>query len=451
MSIKLCAIDLDGPIYSSKESHFLALNLALSDVDPKYAISESQHVSFYDGLTTIQKLNKLVETKGFPKKLVQSTFDSKQKYTLKLIAETTKPDVKLQELFKQIKKEGYKLAVVTNSIRQTSEDILTRLGLIEYLDTLVTNQNVKNPKPNSEGYLKAMIDCGVSPLETLIIEDSVHGVKSALNSGAKVMVVRNRGDMTYSNLKLYLDPLPARQTPILNLNVLVLMSGKGSRFIDGGYLLPKPLIDVSGVPMIQKVIESVCIQAHYIYVVNAEQRKKYNLDILLNNITPNCTIVETHVVTEGAACSALLCKDLINSDKALLTVNADQLVEWNPMEFIYPMYSKKADGSVLTFHVENDVKWSYVKVNDEGYVTEVAEKIPISTHGTVGLYLFNKGSEFVKYAEQMIRLGKKVRGEYYTAMVYEEYINDGKKILIHPIQTMHSLGVPADLEAYLKK
>ncbi len=94
-------------------------------------------------------------------------------------------------------------------------------------------------------------------------------------------------------------------------NVLIPMAGAGSRFEQAGYTFPKPLIDVKGRPMIQVVTDNLNIKANYIYVVQKEHREKYNLDTLLDLITPGCKIVEVDGVTEGAACTALLAKNIL--------------------------------------------------------------------------------------------------------------------------------------------
>ena len=179
-----------------------------------------------------------------------------------------------------------------------------------------------------------------------------------------------------------------------NLNVLIPMAGRGSRFADKGYVFPKPLIEVKGKPMIQLVIENLNIDANYIFIVLQEHIDKYNIDQMLKLIKPNCQIVVTDGITEGAACTTLLAKDLINNDKPLIIANSDQYIEWNPREIIYSFMNKNIDGGILTFSSTHP-KWSYAKVNEEGYVTEVAEKKPISDHATVGLYFWKSGKDYV--------------------------------------------------------
>jgi dTDP-glucose pyrophosphorylase len=227
------------------------------------------------------------------------------------------------------------------------------------------------------------------------------------------------------------------------------MAGAGSRFQQAGYTFPKPLIDVEGKPMIQVVVDNLNIDATFIYVVQKEHREKYNLDTLLNLITPNCKIVEVDGLTEGAACTTLLAKEFIDSDSPLLMANSDQFLEWDSNEFMYKMIEQKVDGGILSFHSTHP-KWSFAKVDELGYVTEVQEKNPISDIATVGVYYWAKGSDYVKYAEQMIEKNIRTNNEFYVCPVYNEAIADCKKIKTFNIDKMWGLGTPEDLKYYLE-
>jgi dTDP-glucose pyrophosphorylase len=227
------------------------------------------------------------------------------------------------------------------------------------------------------------------------------------------------------------------------------MAGAGSRFEQAGYTFPKPLIDVKGKPMIQVVTDNLNIKANFVYVVQKAHRKKYNLDTLLNLITPNCKIVEVEGVTEGAACTALLAKEYIDNDKPLFFANSDQFVEWDSNEFLYKMNETEADGGIVTFKATHP-KWSFAKVNEEGLVTEVAEKNPISDTATVGFYYWKKGADFVKYAEEMIEEEIRVNNEFYVCPVFNQAIRDNKEIRIFNVDNMWGLGTPEDLKYYLE-
>ena len=233
------------------------------------------------------------------------------------------------------------------------------------------------------------------------------------------------------------------------LNVLIPMAGAGSRFEKAGYTIPKPLIDVRNKPMIQVVIENLNIKANFIYIVQKSHREKYNLDTLLNLITPGCKIVEVEGLTEGAACTALLSKEFINNDQPLFFANSDQFVEWDSNEFMYKMNETKADGGIVTFEATHP-KWSFAKTDDQGFVTEVAEKNPISNMATVGYYYWKHGSDFVKYSEQMIEKDIRVNGEFYVCPVFNEAVDDGKEIRTFNVEKMWGLGTPEDLKYYLE-
>jgi len=227
------------------------------------------------------------------------------------------------------------------------------------------------------------------------------------------------------------------------------MAGAGSRFAKAGYTFPKPLIDVAGKPMIQVVVENLGLEANYIFVVQKEHREKFNLDTMLGLIAPGCKIVETEGVTEGAACTALLARDFIDNDHPLFFANSDQYVEWDPIEFMYNMQEKEADGGIVSFKATHP-KWSFAKVNEKGLVTEVAEKNPISDNATVGYYYWKHGSDFVKYADQMIEKDVRVNNEFYVCPVFNEAIGDGKQVRTYEAQGMWGLGTPEDLDHYLK-
>ena len=233
------------------------------------------------------------------------------------------------------------------------------------------------------------------------------------------------------------------------MNVLIPMAGAGSRFSQAGYTFPKPLIEVNGKPMIEVVVNNLNMEAHYIFLVQKEHYEKYNLKFLLNLIAPNCDIVQLDGITEGAACTTLLAKEFINNDEPLVIANSDQYVEWNSNECMYAFSADEIDAGILTFKSHHP-KWSYARLDESGFVAEVAEKKVISDDATVGIYYWSKGSDYVKYAEQMISKDIRVNNEFYVCPVFNEAIADGKKIKIKNIESMWGIGTPEDLEYFLK-
>jgi HAD superfamily hydrolase (TIGR01509 family) len=451
---KLIIFDLDGVLVEAKQIHFDTLNKALWEIGQsnKYVISEAEHLSIYDGLKTNQKLELLTQNKGLHSNTYETVWNRKQELTIEAISEL-QPDIRLIKIFKELRNMGYKLACASNSIRRSVLVMLAKIGIIEYMDLILSNEDVKNSKPHPEMYWKTMSMMGVLPEETLIVEDSPHGLLAASRSRANVLRVNSPKDLDLSKILRKLDEtkhtmnIPKWQGG--KLNVLIPMAGAGSRFQQAGYTFPKPLIDVEGKPMIQVVVDNLNIEATYIYVVQKEHREKYNLDTLLNLITPNCKIVEVDGITEGAACTTLLAKEYIDNDSPLVMANSDQFVEWDSNEFMYKMIEQKVDGGILTFKATHP-KWSFAKVDEYGYVTEVAEKNPISDIATVGVYYWAKGSDYVKYAEQMISKNIRTNNEFYTCPTFNEAIGDGKKIKTFNIDKMWGLGTPEDLNYFLE-
>jgi HAD superfamily hydrolase (TIGR01509 family) len=448
--IKLIVFDLDGVLVDAKDIHYEAFNRALSSIDPKYVIGKEEHLSKYDGLNSTKKLQLLTREKGLPAEFHDRIWKIKQEKTFEIIREYT-PDYRIIDVLKKLKEDGFMIAVASNSIRETVKLMLLRKGFMEYVDFFLSNQDVKAPKPNSEIYLQCMIKVGVSPKETIIVEDSHIGRKAALDSGAYLFPVKDSNDVKYDGIKKLADSLcDSNSKPKWlggKMKILIPMAGAGSRFTAAGYSFPKPLISVKNLndkPMIQVIAENLNIQAEYIYIVRKEHNEKYNLRQMLNVITPKCKVIEVDYLTEGAACTTLLAKEFINNDEALLIANSDQFVEWDSNEFMYSMQGDKIDGGILTFN-NTHPKWSYVKLDHNGFVTEVREKEVVSNEATVGIYYWSKGSDYVKYAEQMIAKNVRVNNEFYVAPVYNEAIGDGKQIKIFHIEKMWGLGTPEDL------
>ena len=447
---KLIIFDLDGVLVSTKDLHYEALNSALEEVDSKYVISRQDHLKTFDGLKSSEKLDMLTKDRGLPQELHSQIWNRKQELTIQQL-QHIKPDQFIKMTLRELRRRGYKLACCSNAIRRSVLTILSKLDLIEQLDLIISNEDVKQGKPHPEMYWKAMSIMGVLPEETLIVEDSPAGLLAAARSRADILRVDSPKDVNIKNIAEKLNIKRMNKVPKWQggkLNVLIPMAGAGSRFQAAGYTFPKPLIEVKGKPMIQVVVENLNIDANFIYVVQKEHREKYNLDTLLNLITPNCKIVETDGMTEGAACTALLAKEHIDVDAPLFFANSDQFVEWDSNEFLYKMNETNVDGGIVSFKATHP-KWSFAKVDKNGFVTEVAEKNPISDIATVGYYYYKHGSDFVKYAEQMIKKDVRVNGEFYICPIFNELIADNKKIKTFDIPKMWGIGTPTDLQYFL--
>lgn len=452
LMIKLIIFDFDGVIADCKEIHYQSLNKALEEVGSQYTITRDEHISVFDGLSTKKKLQLLINLKNFPTDRVQEVFDKKQEYTIEMMDTHLNLDNRLITILSLLKSEGFKIYMASNAIRRTIEIGLARLGVLDLFDKIYSNEDVDNQKPHPQIYLKCMVEAGVKPAEVVIVEDSKHGREAAQASGAHVCGVDNPQDLTYKKIHQVIDSAKPfiMHWPGHDVTVLIPMAGAGSRFKTEGYKLPKPLIDVHSKPMIQWVVENLKIKGNYVFVVQKEHYENFNLGTILPLIAPGCKIVQTEGLTEGAACTTLLAKEFINNDNHLLIANSDQFVEWDSSQFLYSMLSNDLDGGILTFKDTNP-KWSFAKIDELGFVTEVAEKKPISDLATVGIYYFNRGHEYVKYAQQMISKNIRVNNEFYVCPIYNELIADSKKIKTFNCEKMYGLGTPEDLRLFLNR
>jgi dTDP-glucose pyrophosphorylase len=237
------------------------------------------------------------------------------------------------------------------------------------------------------------------------------------------------------------------------MKILIPMAGEGSRFQKEGYTFPKPLIDVRGKPMIQCVVENLNFQKdnEYIFLVRKQHLEMYDgIKNLLQSISNNkFKIVQVDALTEGAACTALLAKEFINNNEDLLIANSDQIIDYSKENFINLKNHSSVDGIVFTFNALHP-KWSFAKVDDNGFVTKIAEKNPISNIATCGIYWYRKGSNFVDAAEEMILKNIRTNNEFYIAPVYNQLIEKNAKIITFFVEKMNGIGTPEDLQAYLQ-
>jgi len=238
------------------------------------------------------------------------------------------------------------------------------------------------------------------------------------------------------------------------LNIVIPMAGAGSRFSQAGYADPKPLILVHGKPMISVVIDNLRPKCkhRFIFICQRAHVEFYGLKEKLSAWAPGCSIIELDGLTEGAACTVLAAKSLIDNDDALMIANSDQYVDCDIDSYLALLEQDNFDGLIMTMHA-NDPKWSFVGIDETGYATRVVEKEVISNEATVGIYNFRHGHDFVTSVESMIAADQRVNGEFYVAPAYNKLINCGQIVGIHNIGLdgvgMHGMGIPADLNAFL--
>ncbi len=197
-TIKAVIFDMDGVLIDAKDWHFEALNRALGHFG--FEISRHDHLVTFDGLPTKKKLDMLTKERGLPASLHSFLNELKQAYTTEAIHTRCKPTFQHEFALSNLRSRGYRLAVASNSVRNTVELMMKKSALDQYLDLILSNQDVQQGKPSPEIYLKAMSLLGIAPKEALVLEDNEHGIASARAAGAHLMIIKDVTDVSLEGI-----------------------------------------------------------------------------------------------------------------------------------------------------------------------------------------------------------------------------------------------------------
>jgi len=212
MKIKAVLFDMDGVLIEAKDWHFEALNRALDLFG--MPISRHDHETTFDGLPTSKKLEMLSVERGLPRELHRFLNEMKQKYTTEMIHTLCKPRFAQEQALSTLKARGYRLSVCSNSIRATVELMMQKANLSQYLENMVSNEDVSKSKPDPEMYVKSMNFFGLAPDECLIVEDNENGIKAARASGGHLLVVQDVAETNITNILGRIREIEATQVRV---------------------------------------------------------------------------------------------------------------------------------------------------------------------------------------------------------------------------------------------
>lgn len=196
---------MDGVLIDARDWHYEALNRALRLFG--YSISRDEHLAQYDGLPTSKKLAMLTKSKNLPAGLHSFINELKQDFTVDVTLRECRPKFIHEYALSMLKAQGFNLAVASNSISSTIKLMMEKSNLIQYLDFYLSNEDVSEPKPSPEIYLKAINILGLQPSEVVVVEDNMHGIKAAQAAGANVFIVESPEDVTFENIINYIESL----------------------------------------------------------------------------------------------------------------------------------------------------------------------------------------------------------------------------------------------------
>jgi len=451
--MKAFLFDLDGVLVDFAKLHMKTYIQAWNTINPEHSINELFHSQYLEALSTKTKIQKCNILLSIPNNSNNDTiFKLKQELTNKMLE--TEPVYNFtKEAIQLVKDNGYKVAVCSNSIHSTILKSLERIDILSLVDCILSNEDVLESKPSPEIYKKAMELLHVSPDDCVIFEDSEVGKKAGRKalegSKGRLVEVVNAMDLTPGFIKSVIDGeliSPGR------INIVIPMAGLGSRFQKEGYTIPKPFLPVFGKPMYRWVIDNILprdlalrSKCKVFLLVRTEQEALFKEEDL----------AEIHTVpalTEGAACTVLSIKDIINTSDPLVIANSDQFLEWDSDNFYRGLLHPSYDGVISSFEQYDpaDLRWSYVRLRDDGTVEEVAEKKYIGPIATTGIYSWKQGCDFVADAEDMIAKNIRVNNEFYVCPVYNES-SHCKKYRVLNCRKMWGLGVPSDYSYFIEK
>lgn len=238
------------------------------------------------------------------------------------------------------------------------------------------------------------------------------------------------------------------------LKIVIPLAGSSELFSNAGYVYPKPLIEINGIPMIQLVMERVFpvpIPHQFIFLIKEEHAVKFHLDNTLKLLSPNSEVVKIKRQTRGGLCSVLMAIEKINDEDSMLVLNGDQIIEAD-FNTIYDRWQEKnADAGVVTFRSVHP-RWSYARVEDEK-VVQTAEKNPISANAIAGYYYFKNAKTFFDCAFQTIKNDVQFEGNFYISPVMNEYVLRNKTVFNYNVEPgkYHSFYSPQLVLEFEKK
>jgi hypothetical protein len=236
----------------------------------------------------------------------------------------------------------------------------------------------------------------------------------------------------------------------MSVNILVLAAGPVVfENHDGGY--PLCLTEMGGTPLLERIIERTrdVISAQYVYTLLDDDVERFHLDQVAQLITPGASIIRVPTRTKGSACTALLAASGLNHDAELLIISANELVDIDLAAVLCDFRERKLDGGVITFKSVHP-RYSYVRLNSDGLVSEATQQRPISQNATAGIFWFARTDEFIDGAKNLIRKNASSDGKFYVAPIYNELILKHKNIGAHSIDNTqyHPLKTERQLQKF---
>jgi dTDP-glucose pyrophosphorylase len=237
------------------------------------------------------------------------------------------------------------------------------------------------------------------------------------------------------------------------MRLVALMAGDSGAFEIAGHPYPKNLVEIDGLPLVQRVVENlipvVGIADKAVFLVPRDEDRRFHTADVIRLLAPAADVVPVPHLDSGAACTALHAIARIVRDEPLLIVNGDQILDVDVTEVVAGFEAQGLDAGVITFDAVHP-RWSYVRCDDDGLVVEAAEKRPISRLATAGVYWYRRGGDLVDAVMALIRKDASVDGRFYVCPAFNELVLRGLSIGTRHIDRSeyHSLATPRGVAGY---
>ena len=460
--IQLVVFDLDGVLVDSRELHYEALNLAIEQcAGARYVITRQEHESFYDGLSTNQKLRHMTLAKDLPIEAHKPVWQRKQELTEVLVRERLRPLPHITALVTTLKRLGFPVAVASNCIKSSVQSILDTIGLLPHVDAFFSNEDVARAKPAPDIYARACAAFCVAPANALVVEDTVKGFEAAVTAGCNLLKVVTPADTNLSRVLRAMQELDVEPPPV---TVIVPLAGFSSQaWLAGPESLPNEvpifLADAHGVSVLEAAVASIASQRfrmRFIFVVKEEQCAQFKLDSLCVKAAGYhpASVLKVKGDTLGALVSALEARPLLEPGAPLLLFDGAHCISWGEGSSVDDLLGGSHDGGMTT-HFSTDPRWSYVRTNfrtsesSPVFITEVHEKVGVSNTAATGLYFWRRASDFLSAADELLASNARTRGWFFLAPTFNLAISRGAKIEAVPVKTSWSLRSAQEVASFV--
>ena len=240
------------------------------------------------------------------------------------------------------------------------------------------------------------------------------------------------------------------------MNILIMMAGTSEVFYKSGFKYPKLLTEIKGKTMVELVIEGlksiISPNNNIIFIINQKDNDRYYLGDVIKLLVPYSNVLISHDGTAGALPSSLLAVDYLDLNDSLVMTNGDQILDYKESDIVDSFLAANADAGVVVFNSVHP-QWSYVQIDNNNLVSEVAEKKPISNNATTGFYFYKKTLDYIRCAKKTILKGDSIDGIYYTCPVFNEMILEHKKVIPYHIESSlyNSLTTPEKVKKFENK